>query len=156
MGVFFAYKQPKTPEFFRHIVFETKKYERKENETMAYKPTIRRFEIREVVCMALVALLGLAMVMFFCTGNLHADAGETMFGVVFSIITKIVMIIGVLIGVVGIAKFAISHAEGQGADQHKAILMMATGVILVVLPLILDGFKAELLSIITDASTPTT
>lgn len=124
---------------------------------MIYKPMLKKTSWQEVACIGMAGLLGLMAVMVLCSTNVFAGgngAGGTMFELVFTIITRVIMIIGVLLGIVGVAKFAISHADGQGADQHKAILMMATGIILVILPLILDPFKSQLAAIITSATNP--
>ena len=54
------------------------------------------------------------------------------------LIVKIIcLIVGALFSIVGIVKFAISHANEDGPAQQKAIMMIATGILLVVLGLAL-------------------
>lgn len=50
-----------------------------------------------------------------------------------TIIRVICFIVGALFMIVGIVKFAISHANEDGPAQQKSIMMMATGVVLIVL-----------------------
>ncbi len=49
------------------------------------------------------------------------------------IIKVICFIVGALFSIIGVVKFAISHANEDGPAQQKAIMMMATGVLLVIL-----------------------
>ena len=50
-----------------------------------------------------------------------------------TIVKIICFIVGALFAVVGVIKFAISHANEDGPAQQKAIMMMATGALLVIL-----------------------
>ena len=54
-----------------------------------------------------------------------------------TIVKVICLIVGALFSIVGIVKFAISHANEDGPAQQKAIMMIATGILLVVLGLAL-------------------
>ena len=74
-------------------------------------------------------------VILYCCPFVFADATEEMMKSVMKILKIIAMVAGALFLVVGLLKFAISHANEDGPAQQKAIMMMATGILLMVLGL---------------------
>ena len=66
-------------------------------------------------------------------------------------VCTIVMIIGALFCLVGIVKYAIAHAENQGPEQQKATMMLATGIVLMILPMILKNIQWD--SLVSSALT---
>ena len=110
-----------------------------------------------IAVMAVIAAVYLAwasgtITFAFASGTNAGEAAKTMFMTIVKIVCTIVMIIGVIFGVVGIAKFAIAHANEQSADQQKAILMLATGIILIILPVLINANSGVLSDIIVNAT----
>lgn len=91
-----------------------------------------------------VSLIMMALMMFgsfaLAQGGDNATAREMIWGIV-RVVCTIVMIVGVLFCIVGVVKFAIAHAENQGAEQQKAAMMLATGIALIILPTIIRLIK---------------
>lgn len=83
----------------------------------------------------LAASVIVTAVILHCCPFVFADATEEMMKSVMKILKIIAMVAGALFLVVGLLKFAISHANEDGPAQQKAIMMMATGVLLMVLGL---------------------
>ena len=75
-------------------------------------------------------------------GNTEANTlAQTMVGNILIIIYNIVTIVGIIFIIIGLVKFVIAHANEQGPEQQKAAMMMATGVVLVLLPTILRNME---------------
>lgn len=102
---------------------------------------------REKVEMAMIALTGVILTCLFFyvyTPAYAAISEQDMADIVKTIVKVICYIVGALFIIVGAVKFAISHANEDGPAQQKAIMMMATGVLLVVLAtLLVNMIKAD-------------
>ncbi len=102
---------------------------------------------REKVEMAMIALAGVILTCLFFyvyTPAYAAISEQDMADIVKTIVKVICYIVGALFIIVGAVKFAISHANEDGPAQQKAIMMMATGVLLVVLAtLLVNMIKAD-------------
>jgi hypothetical protein len=102
---------------------------------------------------ALIILLGIALSILlfkFCpavlaeTSTTDAAAKTEMFDAIRTILKVICTIVGGIFLLVGIIKFAISQSNDDGPAQQKAIMMMATGVLLVIIgTVIVDKIKPE-------------
>lgn len=102
--------------------------------------------------MLMIAVTGVILTgLFFCvyTPAYAAIDSHDMAEIVKTIVRVICYIVGALFVIVGVVKFAISHANEDGPAQQKAIMMMATGILLVVLATVLtsliqdDWFEAK-------------
>lgn len=87
---------------------------------------------------AMIALVGVVMAaaaMYFFTPVFAAKGitADEIAKLVKTVVKVICYIVGALFVIVGIVKFAISHANEDGPAQQKAIMMLATGALLVVL-----------------------
>ena len=96
---------------------------------------------RKLAPMLLTAVF-VVMLAVFAPGALAAVPGdhrtEVINGIV-DILKYVCSILGALFALIGIVKFAISHANEDGPAQQKAIMMMATGLLLVVLGALVLG-----------------
>ena len=95
---------------------------------------------RKLAPMLLTAVF-VVMLAVFAPGALAASGDhrtEVINGIV-TILQYICTILGALFALIGIVKFAISHANEDGPAQQKAIMMMATGLLLVVLGALVLG-----------------
>lgn len=100
-----------------------------------------------IIEMLAIAGLGLLFVLLFFQPA-SANGGQLALEAVVTIVCKIARVVGVIFIIVGAVKFAISHANEQGAEQQKSIMMMATGIILVVIPTIILGISDKLFPVI--------
>ena len=100
-----------------------------------------------VIEMLGIGFLALLFVMLFVQPS-FANGGQLALEAVVTIVCKIARVVGVIFIIVGAVKFAISHANEQGAEQQKSIMMMATGIILVVIPTIILGISDKLFPVI--------
>ena len=101
---------------------------------------------REKVEMAMIALTGVILTCLFFyvyTPAYAAIDSHDMGEIVRKVVKVICYIVGALFFIVGAVKFAISHANEDGPAQQKAIMMMATGVLLVVLATVLTGLISD-------------
>ena len=80
----------------------------------------------------------------------NAAGTDTMIDAIIQVVCTIVQVVGGIFGIVGIVKFAISHANEQAPEQQKAAMMIATAVVLIILPAILKSIDWN--SIITSAN----
>ena len=88
----------------------------------------------------LVASIVITITYFLCVGTVYAEISSgDMAKMVRTIVKIICMIAGALFAITGIIKFAIAHANEEGPAQQKAIMMIATGVVLVALGLAMDS-----------------
>ena len=87
-------------------------------------------------------LLAFAAIAFLTTVTMYVfpaalaettNNAKSVVKLVMRILEIICCIVGALFTIIGIVKYAISHANEDGPAQQKAIMMMATGVILVLL-----------------------
>lgn len=104
----------------------------------------------------IVAMLGvlLSASMFIMFPSAFADANaEIVVTFVIRVLKLISIVSGVIFILVGAFKFSIAHANDQGPDQNKAIAMMATGLVLVLLftVIINKSAQASLIQIINSA-----
>lgn len=100
----------------------------------------------------LIVLTGLIIAgvsMYFCPPAYAVISNTEIASLIKTIVKAICYIVGALFAIVGIVKFAISHANEDGPAQQKAIMMIATGLLLVVLGTTLvrlikaDWFKVD-------------
>lgn len=85
------------------------------------------------------ALMAMAMCATCTSRMVYAeDAGTEMVNAILTVAKMIVRVIGVIVAIVGIIKFAMAHSEGDGPAQTKAATVAATGVVLVILPSVFD------------------
>ena len=99
-----------------------------------------------------VLFLTIGFIIYAFSGAFAAEDatdGVNMINGVVKVVGAIVMIVGALFCVVGIVKIAIAHAENQGPEQQKAAMMLATGIVLCILPIILNAIDFS--SIVTSA-----
>ena len=87
-----------------------------------------------VMAILLATILLVNPCVFAETGE---ELGRRMINFVLTIICNMVSIVGLIFVIVGGAKYGIAHANDQGPDQTRAIMMVATGVVLTILPQIL-------------------
>ena len=78
--------------------------------------------------------------------------GQDMIKAVVTVVCNIVMILGIIFIIIGLVKLVTAHANEDGPAQQKAATLLATGVVLVVLPAILKGldFPNKLASAFTN------
>lgn len=94
--------------------------------------------------MILIASTVLTAIFMFTFTPVHAEiTAAEMENLIETILKIICFIAGAMFALVGIIKFAISHANEDGPAQQKAIMMMATGVVLVALGLAIPGIVQE-------------
>ena len=89
-------------------------------------------------------MLALAMtpgmpLMVFAAGN--TEMGKDMIKAIIVVVCNIVMILGIIFVILGLVKLVTAHANEDGPAQQKAATLLATGVVLVVLPMILKGLN---------------
>lgn len=87
------------------------------------------------------------IILYCCPFAFAANATTvSMMENVMKILKIIAMVAGALFLVVGLLKFAISHANEDGPAQQKAIMMMATGILLGVIGLTVftDSFASTI------------
>lgn len=87
-----------------------------------------------LMLLALVLNLPLAA---FATGD--TVMGQEMIKAIVVVVCNIVMILGIIFVIIGLVKLVTAHANEDGPAQQKAATLLATGVVLVILPMILQG-----------------
>lgn len=83
--------------------------------------------------MLVVTLSCLFACLYTSNPYVFADSSTAMVEGIIEICAKIALVVGVIFAIIGILKFAISHANEDGPAQQKAAMMMATGVVLGIL-----------------------
>lgn len=95
------------------------------------KPENRR-EFLTIGGVAILAVIGLYL---FCPSVFAtSEAVTTMLGSVVQIVATLCTVVGVILGIVGLVKFIIAHANEQGPEQQKAIMWIAVAIILIIVP----------------------
>ena len=91
------------------------------------------------------ALFGLmiAAILTFAPQLAFAAIEQDMFKAILSVVYTIVRIVGVIFVLLGIVKLVIAYANEQGPEQQNALMMSATGIVLVLLPSILAALHLE-------------
>lgn len=87
--------------------------------------------------MLMLAMAPEIPLMAFATGD--AAMGQDMIKAIVTVVCNIVMILGIIFVILGLVKLVTAHANEDGPAQQKAATLLATGVVLVVLPVILKG-----------------
>ena len=101
--------------------------------------SLTRQEKIEYVAITVCGII-LALTTFWLFTPVYAEVTSSdMASIVKTILKAICMIVGSLFTVIGVIKFAISHANEDGPAQQKAIMMMATGILLVAIGLIVTS-----------------
>ena len=77
------------------------------------------------------------------TNTAAPNHGADAINAVLSILYLVANIVGIIFIAVGIVRFAMSHAQEDGPGQQKAIMMMATGVVLLVVRFVLSSLHVE-------------
>ena len=73
----------------------------------------------------------------FAAGN--TEMGQDMIKAIVTVVCDIVMILGIIFVIIGLVKLVTAHANEDGPAQQKAATLLATGVVLVILPMVLKG-----------------
>ncbi len=73
----------------------------------------------------------------FAAGN--TEMGQDMIKAIVTVVCDIVMILGIIFVIIGLVKLVTAHANEDGPAQQKAATLLATGVVLVILPMVLRG-----------------
>lgn len=73
----------------------------------------------------------------FAAGN--TEMGQDMIRAIVTVVCDIVMILGIIFVIIGLVKLVTAHANEDGPAQQKAATLLATGVVLVILPMVLRG-----------------
>ena len=105
------------------------------------------------------------------TGDVTMDPGERLSVLEqdhfkydeFSVIDTVIMImqiitnvVGILFAIIGIVKFAMAHENEDGPAQQKAVMMMATGIVLIILgTVVLNALKPTIKGWLTTVPTTT-
>ena len=93
------------------------------------------------ILMMLAMLPGTPLVAFADGSVGNTTMGQDMIKAIVVVVCNIVMIMGILFIIIGLVKLVTAHANEDGPAQQKAATFLATGVVLVVLPMILKGLK---------------
>ncbi len=97
------------------------------------KVSLTGWEKAEIIMIVATSIILTAICMFTFT-PVHAEiTASEMESLIETILKIICFIAGGLFALVGVIKFAISHANEDGPAQQKAIMMIATGAVLVAL-----------------------
>ena len=94
---------------------------------------ITNYETRKRTCMLCMAMVCVFTCMYTVAPFAFADNGAAMINGIVQIASKIALVVGVIFGLIGILKFAVSHANEDGPAQQKAAMMMVTAVVLGIL-----------------------
>lgn len=79
----------------------------------------------------------------------YADAASSLMETVIDILCKLVIVLGAVLCLMGVIHYASANSEGDGPAKQKAIMQIASGIMLVVLSAVLDSQKSSFVSIIT-------
>lgn len=77
----------------------------------------------------------------------HADAASLMETVI-KIMAKLIIVLGIILAIVGIINWTTANAEGDGPAKHKAVMWIASGIMLVILSVILIAAAPQFTSLI--------
>ena len=66
-------------------------------------------------------------------------SARKMIGSVVRIVTTLCTVVGIILGIVGLVKFIIAHANEQGPEQQKAVMWIAVAIILVIVPNVISA-----------------
>ena len=94
----------------------------------------------EIGVIIIASIIISVMIFKFAPGVYAANQGITpqqMDNLIDKVITIVCAVTGALFILTGIVKYAISHANEDGPAQQKAIMMLATGIVLVALAIAL-------------------
>lgn len=109
---------------------------------------VTRYAMIALTCVMVVGLLLSGQIAFAGgigtdggTGTTNSDtAGEnasTLFTLLFKIVGAMVLILGIIFGLLGIVHYVTANSEGDGPAKQKAMLQLASGIMLVALGIIL-------------------
>lgn len=90
------------------------------------------------ILMMLAMLPGTPLIAF-ADGDI--TMGQDMIKSIVVVVCNIVMILGILFIIIGLVKLVTAHANEDGPAQQKAATFLATGVVLVILPMVLKGLN---------------
>ena len=84
---------------------------------------------------AVIAMaLALAVPIFMMTGGVYAAAqAKDVLEVIHKVLKYLTVIAGSIVLLSGIVKYVMAKQDSNGPDEHKAIMSMAVGVILIIL-----------------------
>ena len=95
------------------------------------KNELTREEKIEIAAIVIAGLILTALAFYFFT-PVFAYIGEDQIAeIVKTVLIAICSIVGGMFVIIGLIKFIISHANEDGPAQQKAIMMLATGIILI-------------------------
>ena len=108
-------------------------------------------------------LLAFAAIAFLTTVTMYAFPAALADGAADSVIDTVIMImqiitnvVGILFAIIRIVKCAMSHANEDGPAQQKAVMMMATGIVLIILgTVVLNALKPTIKGWLTTVPTTT-
>lgn len=100
-----------------------------------------------VIGIAVLTVIGLYL---FCPSVFANTNADTMITSVVQIIATLCTVVGVILGIVGLVKFIIAHANEQGPEQQKAIMWIAVAIILIIVPNIISTVATNWSGLIND------
>ena len=77
-------------------------------------------------------------------------AAGSLLETVISILCKLVVALGVVLVIMGVIHYAAANSEGDGPAKHKAVMQIASGIMLAILSIALDTNKDAFVGILTD------
>jgi hypothetical protein len=105
-----------------------------------YKKKTRYFLIHLVL--AILFIVGLAIIVTPARAGDSTTIASDVSDMV-DLVAMISKILGVIFALFGIVKYIISHASEQGDEMYKSVMLIALGVVLVVVPVILQSVNWE-------------
>ena len=106
-----------------------------------------------------VMALALATVILMLTGGVYAAAAaKDVLEVIHKVLKYLTVIVGSIVLLSGIVKYVMAKQDSNGPDEHKAIMTMAVGVILIILFTVIidDNVMSKIAGWIDSADSTTT
>ena len=86
------------------------------------------------------------------TGLAQASAGEDLLALIIDIVGKGLIAGAVILAIMGIAKWASAHAEGDGPEMKKATNTLTAAIVMVIISAVIIANEAKFAAILTSAS----
>ena len=79
-----------------------------------------------------------------------ADSAQSLMTIILQILMKLITVLGVIFGIMGVVHYASANSEGDGPAKNKAMAQIAAGVMLLLVSILGANKIEDIVALITE------
>ena len=83
--------------------------------------------------------------------TVYASSGADLMKTIIKMISVLIIALGIIFAVLGLVHYAAANSEGDGPAKQKAMMQLASGVMIIVMSTLLNGQASNLANYVTSS-----